>query len=48
MPEEDFDFKSTLLLPRTEFPMRASLPKREPEWIAHWDRLKIQNSLKIN
>ena len=46
MPEEDFDFKSTLLLPRTEFPMRASLPKREPEWIAHWDRLKIYKKLR--
>ena len=46
MPEEDFDFKSTLLLPRTEFPMRASLPKREPEWIAHWERLKIYKKLR--
>ena len=35
MSEEEFDFKDTLLLPNTAFPMRASLPKREPEWIKH-------------
>ncbi|MFL2790921.1 MAG: isoleucine--tRNA ligase [Paracoccaceae bacterium] len=46
MPEEDFDFKSTLLLPNTEFPMRASLPKREPEWIEHWNRLEIYKKLR--
>ena len=33
------DYKSTLFLPRTEFPMRAGLPKREPEWLARWERL---------
>ena len=30
------DYKSTLNLPRTDFPMRADLPKREPDRIAWW------------
>ena len=27
------DYKDTLNLPKTDFPMRAGLPKREPEWL---------------
>ena len=27
------DFNATLNLPKTEFPMRAGLPKREPEML---------------
>ena len=47
MQEEEFDFKSTLLLPNTNFPMRASLPKREPDWIAHWERIRIYKKLRV-
>jgi isoleucyl-tRNA synthetase len=32
------DYKSTLNLPRTEFPMKANLPQREPELLALWER----------
>ncbi|SIQ50143.1 Isoleucyl-tRNA synthetase [Solilutibacter tolerans] len=31
-------YKSTLLLPATDFPMRGDLPKREPETLARWER----------
>ena len=31
------DYNSTLNLPKTEFPMRAGLPKREPEMLKRWD-----------
>jgi isoleucyl-tRNA synthetase len=31
------DYSATLYLPRTEFPMRAGLPKKEPELLAHWE-----------
>lgn len=31
------DYKSTVLLPKTDFPMRAELPKREPEMQKKWD-----------
>jgi isoleucyl-tRNA synthetase len=30
------DYKTTLLLPKTDFPMRAELPKREPALLAQW------------
>src|SRR5205814_6027205 len=32
------DWKSTLNLPRTEFPMRADLARREPLWLARWEK----------
>ena len=34
------DWKTTLNLPKTEFPMRADLARREPEWLARWEREK--------
>jgi isoleucyl-tRNA synthetase len=34
------DWKTTLNLPKTEFPMRADLARREPEWLARWAREK--------
>ena len=30
------DYKSTIFLPSTEFPMKAGLPKREPALLEHW------------
>jgi isoleucyl-tRNA synthetase len=32
------DWKTTLNLPKTDFPMRADLARREPEWLARWER----------
>lgn len=40
------DYKATLNLPKTDFPMRAGLPKREPEWLARWDRIGIYDRLR--
>lgn len=31
------DYNQTLNLPKTEFPMRASLPQREPEFLKQWE-----------
>lgn len=31
------DYNQTLNLPKTEFPMRAGLPTREPEFLARWE-----------
>ena len=39
------DFNSTLNLPKTDFPMRAGLPKREPEMLKHWEELDLYNEL---
>ena len=33
------DYKSTINLPQTAFPMRGDLPKREPGWLAEWARV---------
>ncbi len=35
------DYKSTVYLPRTDFPMKASLPRREPEILAHWEQTEL-------
>jgi isoleucyl-tRNA synthetase len=34
------DWKSTLCLPKTEFPMRADLARRELQWLARWEQEK--------
>lgn len=33
------DYKNTINLPQTAFPMRGDLPKREPGWLANWERV---------
>jgi len=35
------DYKHTILLPRTDFPMRGDLPKREPAVLARWQALDL-------
>ena len=32
------DYKSTINLPQTDFPMRGDLPRREPGWLAEWEQ----------
>jgi len=40
------DYRKTLFLPKTDFPMRAGLPRKEPEWLAHWDKIDLYNTLR--
>jgi len=40
------DYRDTLNLPVTEFPMRAGLPKREPSWLERWDRIGVYERLR--
>jgi len=35
------DYKDTLNLPKTAFPMKANLPKLEPEWLERWEAMDI-------
>ena len=43
------DFNSTLNLPKTDFPMRAGLPKREPEMLKRWEEEHLyEEMLKKN
>ncbi len=39
------DYNKTLNLPKTDFPMRASLPQREPEFLARWEEKKQYEQL---
>ena len=45
-PDAGPDYKATLNLPRTGFPMRAGLPKREPDWLARWQAMGIYDRLR--
>ena len=40
-----FDYNETINLPKTEFPMRAGLPKREPEMLAEFYKKDIYGKL---
>ncbi|ACL74285.1 isoleucine--tRNA ligase [Thioalkalivibrio sulfidiphilus] len=40
------DYKDTLNLPQTEFPMRGNLAQREPEMLAHWEAAKRYRKLR--
>ena len=39
------DFNATLNLPKTDFPMRAGLPAREPEMLKRWEELDVYNEM---
>ncbi len=45
-PADKLDYKSTLNLPKTDFPMRAGLPKREPEWLKRWEEIGVYDRLR--
>jgi isoleucyl-tRNA synthetase len=40
------DYKSTLNLPRTDFPMKADLARREPERLAAWDAMDLEAKIR--
>ncbi|OHC76068.1 MAG: isoleucine--tRNA ligase [Rhodospirillales bacterium RIFCSPLOWO2_12_FULL_58_28] len=40
------DYKSTVFLPTTNFPMKADLPRREPEMLRRWDKMGLRKRLR--
>ncbi|MEN8217681.1 MAG: isoleucine--tRNA ligase [Pseudomonadota bacterium] len=40
------NYKDTLNLPKTNFPMRGNLPKREPDFLKDWEDLKLYQRLR--
>lgn len=40
------DYKNTLNLPHTSFPMKANLAQREPEMIKHWNSIKLYQKVR--
>ena len=39
------DYKSSVFLPKTDFPMRGGLPKKEPELLKRWADMKLFDRL---
>ena len=42
------DYRSTLNLPDTPFPMRGDLPKREPGWVKAWEEQGVYKKLRAS
>jgi len=40
------DYAKSLNLPKTDFPMRANLPEREPEIMARWERMELYRKVQ--
>ena len=40
------NYKDTLKLPQTSFPMRANLGKREPARVAHWENVNLYGKIQ--
>ncbi|OFW33313.1 MAG: isoleucine--tRNA ligase [Candidatus Aquicultor primus] len=40
------DYKATLNLPQTEFPMKANLPQREPEMLKFWADIDLYKAIR--
>ncbi len=40
------DYKDTIITPKTDFPMRAGLPQREPPMLEHWNRIDVYRLLR--
>ena len=41
------DYGKTLNLPETEFPMRAGLPQREPDFLKFWEENDIYGKKQL-
>ena len=46
MTDKATDYRATLNLPDTPFPMRGDLPKREPGWVKEWDQQGLYKRLR--
>ena len=42
------DYRTTVFLPRTDFPMRANLPVREPEILKRWEEMGLYARLRAS
>src|SRR3990167_7558122 len=40
------DYKDTLHLPNTAFPMKADLPQREPHILKHWQTIRLYEKVQ--
>ncbi|MBI1330413.1 MAG: isoleucine--tRNA ligase [Alphaproteobacteria bacterium] len=40
------DYRATLFLPQTDFPMKAGLPEAEPKWLARWEETNLYGRIR--
>ena len=45
-PAQTPDYRATLFLPATDFPMKAGLPEAEPKWLARWAEMDLYGKLR--
>ena len=45
-PDVATDYRDTVFLPETDFPMRAGLPAREPAWLERWANIGVYDRLR--
>ncbi len=46
MSLKSVDLKKTVNLPRTDFPMKANLPEREPQILARWEEIRLYDKIR--
>ena len=44
--KSEVNYKKTLNLPHTDFPMKANLSQREPQILEQWDRINLYECLR--
>lgn len=47
MTGKDNEYKGTLNLPQTDFPMKANLPQREPAILAKWEEINVYQKVRL-
>ncbi|MBA2962475.1 MULTISPECIES: isoleucine--tRNA ligase [Ramlibacter] len=47
MSDQKTDYRATLNLPDTPFPMRGDLPRREPGWVKQWEDEGLYKRLRV-
>ncbi|MDE2629765.1 MAG: isoleucine--tRNA ligase, partial [Alphaproteobacteria bacterium] len=40
------DYRATLFLPQTDFPMKAGLPEAEPKWLKRWEKMNLYGRIR--
>ena len=40
------DYRDTIFLPKTDFPMKGNLPNREPKWLERWNDIDIYAKIR--
>ena len=47
MPDQPRDYRATVFLPKTDFPMKAGLAEAEPKWLARWAAEDVYGTLRL-